>query len=311
MLFAFNYVYSLVIGIISIISIHIPFIILSFFNVRQYTIDDRTLYDAVSKHISKGIYSTSKFDEVEKPSGFFIGLWYAGMLKERQVTIICHKSMLLGLHKSATETNIGANEGDKKVTHDEKRIKVWLKQGSKYSDMYYVKLTIRQRISTPTCDQMRIIDDIMKIYAEKNTSTFFISGPIGCGKSTLGVLLAERLSGSICYSFNPTTPGDNLVDLLMRKRSSSDDGPLVLLIDEIESIFNKFATIMHDPKLYTEIYDKMTYNVFMDNIYNYSNIILLLTSNMSKKDIDEYYDPSYLREGRISSHYELTTRITF
>ncbi len=305
-----EYIYGIAIGVFSLVSVHIPLVLLSFFNIRKYTISNRVLYTTLSDHISKGIYSSAFFDEIQKPDGFFIGLWYTGLMDSRSITIICHSSMINKLNTTAMNEDIGSlTETTTDKTDD--RIKVWLKEGSKYADMYYVKFNIRQRIKEPTAEQHVIINSIIDTYKQQNTSTFFISGPICCGKSTIGLLLAAKLSGSLCYTFNPTQPGDNLVNLLARRKASHDKGPLILLIDEIDTIFAKFGKINSNQRIYTEVYDKMTYNIFLDNIYNYTNIILLMTSNVPKKYIDDTYDQSYLRQGRITQCYEMESQITF
>ena len=57
-----------------------------------------------------------------------------------------------------------------------------------------------------------------------------------------------------------------------------------------------------------EIYNKTTWNNFMDDLIFYK-IIIIFTSNTCKSDLDKI-DSSYLRKGRIDEYYYMDTSKT-
>ena len=63
---------------------------------------------------------------------------------------------------------------------------------------------------------------------------------------------------------------------------------------------------LHHKKYPIMIKNKIDWNSFLDKIeYGlYKNLILILCSNMTKKEIDHKYDESFLRDGRINIYSE-------
>jgi hypothetical protein len=59
----------------------------------------------------------------------------------------------------------------------------------------------------------------------------------------------------------------------------------------------------------TLIHNKTSWSTFLDDMVFYKGVILVLTSNTSKKDIDKI-DSSYLRDGRIHKSYNMSTPIS-
>jgi hypothetical protein len=57
----------------------------------------------------------------------------------------------------------------------------------------------------------------------------------------------------------------------------------------------------------TEVYNKTTWNTLLDdiNIKLYPYVIIILTSNLSKDEIDLKYDPSYIRNKRVNIYHNL------
>tara|TARA_Y100001970_G_scaffold293692_1_gene442401 strand:- start:3845 stop:4732 length:888 start_codon:yes stop_codon:yes gene_type:complete len=155
-------------------------------------------------------------------------------------------------------------------------------------------------------NQTILFKELMKFYNKNKYAKVFISGEMGTGKSYFSYILAKKLKCYLCDCFNPTEPAENLSNLYTTKKLSGDQ-PLIILIDEIDVIINnihnnKIEKHKHYPILTR---DKMTWNGFLDKIdYGlFPNLILILTSNTSKKDIDKL-DQSYLREGRINIYKE-------
>ena len=81
-----------------------------------------------------------------------------------------------------------------------------------------------------------------------------------------------------------------------------DDEPVIIVIEEVDIMIQKIDKGLDKNKeIPIEIYNKTTWNNFMDDLIFYK-IILIFTSNTSKQDIDKI-DPSYLRQGRIDEYY--------
>jgi deoxyadenosine/deoxycytidine kinase len=136
-----------------------------------------------------------------------------------------------------------------------------------------------------------------------------ISGKQGIGKSTMGILLANKLKGSLCKTYSPIEPGNKL-ESLYNKVDPTFNNPLIILLDEFDILIDAFHNnniILHK-NIPIEVHNKITWNSLFDDIKLklYPNIIVLLTSNLSKEDIEKKYkDKSYIREGRINMYHSL------
>jgi hypothetical protein len=160
----------------------------------------------------------------------------------------------------------------------------------------------------PTIHQQPVIQEIYKIFKKKGRASIWIDGCPGSGKSTIGLLLAKKICGSYCHTFNPTIPSMDLNDL----RNERDSTPLVITIEESDKIINAIHTdsVKLNERYYTAVHDKSSFNRFMDDLYLYPNIIFLFTSNVKKSEID-VLDASYLRKGRIHAYFTMDTVYSF
>ena len=154
----------------------------------------------------------------------------------------------------------------------------------------------------PSESQNNIIDSIIEYYEKNNVCVAFISGSSGSGKSSIAYILAKKMKTQICNQFNPSDPGDNIITLY-NTVSTSKDKPLIIMLDEVDTIINAihYKTIKRHKDIPIEVYDKRTFNTFLDNIERklYPNIIIIMTSNVSCESIDQL-DPSFLRKGRVN-----------
>jgi DNA mismatch repair protein MutS2 len=87
------------------------------------------------------------------------------------------------------------------------------------------------------------------------------------------------------------------------------DANTLLLIDEFDVILDKIHNnkITMHADMPTEVYNKTTWNTLLDdiNIKLYPYVIIILTSNLSKDEIDLKYDPSYIRNKRVNIYHNL------
>ena len=103
-------------------------------------------------------------------------------------------------------------------------------------------------------------------------------------------------------------PNDTL-EYIYNSVVPTKETPLIILFDEIDTLIsmvhhNQIQIHKHYP---IEVYNKITYNTFFDNINDnmFPYLILLLTSNKSKEEIDNETHSCYLREGRVNKYFYL------
>ena len=193
-------------------------------------------------------------------------------------------------------------------TPDASKIDVYIRKGS-YKNLYYSRFSIDISHINPIGPQKEIVDDIISIYNEQQRATVFIHGITGAGKSTIGYLVSKYTSGVYCHSFNPTDPGDSLTSLMMD--IGTKDTPIVIVMEETDVIIDAVHNecIVKHVEMPTLIHNKTSWSTFLDDMVFYKGVILILTSNTSKDEIDKM-DKSYLRDGRIHRSYNMSTPIS-
>jgi hypothetical protein len=190
-------------------------------------------------------------------------------------------------------------------------IKFYNRMGSYSGGLYYSQRKLDVTNIIPQGEQIHIISDIISIFNKKRRAIIFLHGVSGAGKSTVGILLAKELDGSFCHTFNPTTPGDNLHSVARDAEIGEDDAkPLVIVIEEANTLIRAAHTntITLHKDVQTLVYNKSTYNTFLDDMILYENVVLILTSNESIEQIAEL-DPCYLRKGRIDASYSMMKQL--
>ena len=143
-------------------------------------------------------------------------------------------------------------------------------------------------------------------YAKNNYCITFINGIPGIGKSFIPILLANELNCTYCNDWNPTDPSDDL-SILYNSILPSKEEPLILVLEEIDIILtNIHKGILSHKNIPIPVHNKITWNNLLDkiNLGLYPYLLLFLISNKSISDISSL-DKSYLRDGRITSRYEL------
>ena len=80
-------------------------------------------------------------------------------------------------------------------------------------------------------------------------------------------------------------------------------------MDEIDILLRKIYRneITSNYKYPKEVYDKSTWNRFLDNFDRgyYPWVTLIMTSNRTIEQIDEELDSSFLRHGRVDQYFTL------
>lgn len=285
------------------------FLIYYFFKIKKYIISgDKEVTNALMKKMSNHIIYTEVTHNNGRnhPSGLFIGNKYYGHIEIKDgttITLYAKEETYDSLMEQETVEIEIINEVKTKPIKN--KINVFIRKGS-YRSLYYSSMRLDLSHINPIGEQQSVIDSIKNIYTKNDSASVFINGVAGAGKSTIGYLLAKELNGSYCHTFNPTEPGDYLSNLIADIRV--DDEPVIIVIEEVDiMIQNIHKGLDKNNEIPIEIYNKTTWNNFMDDLIFYK-IILIFTSNKSKKELDKI-DPSYLRKGRIDEYYYMNTSI--
>ena len=295
-----------------------PMILAHFFKIQGYKISDQT---ECNQLINKLQIRRSVFYQNGRPFGLFYGKWYIGYIysnesqhgSQGQIMYIIMKrttyesttgktSLLRPDTSAATATAVREN---KIIDIRERRGNPWWWE---YADRKYDATKFLKR--EPRDYQQNIIDDILSIIKNKSSrsGTFFIYGEPGTGKSLLTLLLAKHIGAYYCDTWKPTDPGDNLSKVYSTV-SPDDNKPLVLVLEECDKLIMNVLDGNIKPHLYIPIpmMDKSDWNSMLDKVTDlgfYPNLILILTSNISRAEIHEK-DASVLRDGRIDKAYHM------
>jgi len=255
------------------------------------------------------------------PTGSFIGFKAVGyyILGEKysgeygQIHIITTQSFFKQLTKCedvSVDSIVTTDSMSMSTVEKKKCILPFYSRTGSYDSLYYTRRNIDITEIMPIGEQEKIVSSIVSIYNEKKRATIFLHGSCGTGKSTVGLLVAKEVGGSFCHTFNPTNPGDTL-HLVVREASHEDSiKPIIIVIEEANSMIHRIHTnqIELHKKIHTLVYNKSTYNTFLDDMILYKNVILILTSNESIENISAL-DPCYLRKGRIDGSFSMMTPI--
>jgi hypothetical protein len=222
----------------------------------------------------------------------------------------CSNGSDLDLPKEDVETNPLIDE-DKPVKKVKETVNVYIRSGT-YKNFFYKKLSKDVSHITPFKTQEPIVDDIIRQYKKKERLAVFIHGVSMAGKSTIGYLVAKALKANYTHSFNPSDPGDTFDNMIgdvnhgEDSATSDDEQPIVIVLEEADIIIDSIhkQDIKRHADIPTPVHNKTTWNNFLNDLVFYNKIIVILTSNSSKEDIDKL-DPSYLNHGRIDATYSM------
>ena len=174
-----------------------------------------------------------------------------------------------------------------------------------YTHLFYSRFRIDVQGLQPMGTQPEIVTSICEHYLAKKRGVVYIHGVSGAGKSTIGLLVACRLNGCYCHTFNPTEPGDTL-SLLIRDSEPTDERPTIVLLEEANVLIRAVheGTLQRHKNITTSVFNKSTYNTFFDDLILYRNVLIIMTSNEDKETIDKL-DPCYLRKGRVDAYFSM------
>jgi len=187
---------------------------------------------------------------------------------------------------------------------DPKFVEIFVRRGS-YKNFFYTFMRVNLSNITPLGDQISVVTETVALFRKRRQGTVFLHGVSNAGKSMVGYLVAKELGGKFCHFFNPTEPGDQIHNLVA-DASPTDDSPLVVVLEEVDIILHKIHhdAVVKNREVATSVHDKTGWCNFLDNMVFMNNVLLIMTSNKSKADLDAL-DPAYLRKGRIHAEFRM------
>jgi len=292
-------------------------------NVYMYRIRyDNDSHGDIITILNKETFSSciTIFRSKKISSGFFVNLKSVGYinavdcynLSDIKITIITTPSYFDYLTKRQ-EINIQREDVTNEIeTSETNSIYIYNRYGT-YSNFGYSRLLLNLKKLEPLLCQESIVDEIIRQYKRKEQLVIFIDGIPCSGKSSIGYLVAKQIGGSFCHTFNPTVPGDNFHNLITQIRDNDNtfQAPIVVVLEEIDIILYNIHNnkLVENSKVSTSVKDKSSWCSFLDDMFIYQNIVLIMTSNKTKGDIDAM-DTAYLRRGRVNLYFTMNTPIT-
>jgi hypothetical protein len=281
-----------------------------FFEIKLFVINDKSKMITISKKIK--YYFSNNGENL--PIGTFFGYWYFGNIINTNdsydscIEIYISQTGLNLLLKKQNQENDELEEllsMNNNITNKE-IIYINCHNRNNYLDLSKRTLKIR---NIPTNEQDLVINDILNFYKTNNNCTALICGINGTGKSYVAFLLAANYNSYFVGNYDPTSTAEN-IEYIYSYTDPKQDKPLIIILDEIDVLFDKIQNPTINTKYIPYIRDKTTWNTFLDNMkVLYPNVILILTSNLLQKDLNTKYDKSYLRNKRIDYYYEMKNQI--
>ncbi|MBU1198641.1 MAG: AAA family ATPase [Nanoarchaeota archaeon] len=184
---------------------------------------------------------------------------------------------------------------------------------SKVGGLDHIIETIKDVIETPFLHK-----DLYKKYNKRVPKGVLLYGPPGCGKTLVAKAMAYNLAKSIAartgnnqngYFLNIKGPeilnkyvgaSEETIRQIFasaRDKSSETNEPVVIFIDEAESVFKRRGS-----GISTDIYDSIVpqFLAEMDGLDSNYNVVLVMATNR-----EDMIDPAVLRPGRIDRKLEI------
>ena len=271
--------------------------------------EDKETSQNIIKLLSKDIisWSTKISHGKEIKTGIFISKYCIGYIdnmtyEDPKIHIITS----LSYYKKITEHKEESISPIVNVIHPQietNKIEMLIRMGT-YKNFFYRTYRLDLSHLIPLGDQIPIIEQIIQLYTEKSRATIFIDGVSHAGKSSIGYLVAKQLGGKYCHSFNPTDPGDQMSMLVLD--AELDDTPLVVVLEEIDILIHNIhgQQVFHNKEIPTAVHNKTTWTSFLDDMFIYRKVILIMTSNTPKHVLDQL-DIAYLRKGRVHASFTM------
>lgn len=303
-------IFASLIGTIGVLStvLLIPF---TFFGYRLRHYSDSTLVTKIEKNIVKNALIIS--NNVD-PQNFSYGKWFIAYVGATTNQYGSSSYVYVFCNEKTKNKLLESLEVEDKVVKDDRIInmsKIIVSSASPYGGYYYIENYSKFKRIEPNDNQKIILDSIMNHYNDDDNllhrTTVYLDGESGSGKSSIAYLLylrmiSENKSVSIAENYQPLLC-NNMFKRVLDARKKSNKEHLIVTIEEVDGILNILTNTPYDYKFPKEVYDKSTWDSFLDRIDNCEEkIILILTSNTL---LENFKDESYLRQGRTHLRFRL------
>lgn len=267
------------------------------------------------KYQTRAKWSTEKSGS-GKAAGVIFGKWFVGTLWQTgDEKMRRPPTMTILVLKSTHQKVSGTEDQDKPKDKTPKNFKYYCRGGTHYH-VEYSSTNVAIPTVQPRPFQSAIVNSIVQTYESKGTASVVISGPAGCGKSSICDQLIRYFSvekkQKCCLTdeFRPSEASDFFHTLYSEVDPVEEDTVFIVLLDEVDGILRQLGGpgITPHPKFFIQVKNKTEWNSFFDKIDKgrWKNTIFILTSNLSLENIDQI-DPSYTRPGRINHRFEVSS----
>lgn len=283
----------------------IPFM---FFGLRLHHYSDSNLVTKIEHNIVKNALILSNNTD---PMNFSYGKWYIAYVgvtvsqyggSSSYVYVFCSEKMKAKLLESEDSPRKAQTENFYKI----KELKIM--HGSPYNKYQYGEKTSKISKISPDSRQEFILKQVLNYYSEheRNRVIVYIDGKPKSGKSSIAHLLYLELSKTrsiiLLENYQPLLC-NNMFESVLEGRTKSNAEHLIVTIEEVDCLLRDLNNTNFGYKFRQEIYNKSTWDAFMDAIDKKGfKLILLLTSNTM---LEHMPDPSYLRDGRTHLRFRL------
>ena len=292
----------------------IIFLVTQRFGVRLYIIKDKALALRIQKRLSW----SSHLADGGKSYGISLGKWYYASVSiinndfgdRYDIWMIATNASYEALSAdklvvTASSPEVGATaetktEKQTNTKETEGGLMTFFDRVGSFQNVWFKRRVVRMASIVPRTSQGAIIDTICEHQKTHGHTVVYLHGPPGCGKSMIGIMLAQRLNASYCNTLKPWQPGDTLADLYAETDPTAEK-PLLVAFDEFDgAILAIHAGIMPHKSIPISVGDKTGWNRLMDEIGRgmFPHLIVFLTSNRDPAFFHAL-DPSYLRAGRV------------
>ena len=303
------------------LSIHLLMFIPILFGIRLETYsskDDLSTIDQIKDEIKKQyLISSMLIHQAGKkamPTGIVLGKWFQFIAfvktsdseqwnasKDYDIFII---TLWYNCFSKKLSSSIDEKSNDEEIKIvNKKLIKSSAHLSSGWDEKPYILFDKPTIIQYDICK--KIIENCCNSKANGNPFgiVVLLSGKPGLGKSMIVEFLSHMLNGLYCNSFIPTREGQHLQEILKRA-NPTEEKPFIFEFPEFDKIMDitRYDAKKDKPKsqwYYSNIFDKASYNRFFDCLDKLENVITVLTTNLSIKELDSKYDPALTRFGRI------------
>lgn len=311
------------VGFLVTIGIHVLLMLLRFARVKTQVYrahDDQTVVDSVMDKIKEKTFASStqffKSREGPLPTGLVIGKWFFAYIETIRIgdwrgAESSFNIKLLGLTVFEPEV-----EEKKKKNKKQPSVDIIVKSGAHLNaHMIKDKMDCYHK---PLVEQSRIASEFIAMAKRSRDNGFpfnfigLVSGPAGTGKTLLGEIIALKLKGILCFKYDPTQYG-NSISTILKVSKPTAKRPLVLVLNEVDQWFTypKETAAAKPSDWLTRDIDptnpKTSSNSFLDELAWIDNVIVVMTTNKSKEELDTIDGfGSLFRPGRVTKCFTMT-----